>query len=141
MMTPGFSRKACFHAAWHQNTGPRMFTWIVLSNRPGSISIVGPAYGFVAALFTRMSSRPKRSIVARTHASAASMSPALAANTAVSPFISSAAACKPSSLREVSITWAPDSTNPAAMDFPIPLDAPVTSATLPSSLISMGLGT
>jgi hypothetical protein len=27
------------------------------------------------------------------------------------------------------------------MDFPIPLDAPVTSATLPSSLISMGLGT
>src|SRR3954451_20904239 len=136
-ITPGSSRMARFHADWHQNTGPRMFTWNVLSKRDGSMPIVGPAYGLAAALLTRISSRPKRSMVAATQPSPASMSPALAANTAVSPPISAAAASRPSILRDESITLAPDSTKPAAMALPIPREPPVTRATLPSSRISM----
>ena len=50
---------------------------------------------------------------------------------------SAAAACSASSLREVSITFAPDADIVDAMALPIPLDAPVTSATLPSNEISM----
>ena len=37
----------------------------------------------------------------------------------------------------VRITFAPDAANEAAIALPIPRDAPVTSATLPSSEISM----
>src|SRR5437762_1406020 len=137
MMTPGLSRMARCHADWHQNTGPRMLTWNVLSNRAGSMPMVGPAYGLAAALFTRMSRPPKRSMVAATQASAVSMSPALPANTATSPPMSAAAISNPSILRAVSITLAPASTNPATMAFPMPFEAPVTRATLPSSRISM----
>src|SRR5258706_1668116 len=84
-----------------------------------------------------MSRPPKRSTVAVTHALAASMSPALAANTAVSPSISAAAISSRSCLRELSMTLAPASANDPAMARPIPFDAPVTSATLPSSEICM----
>src|SRR3954467_12448497 len=137
MMTPDSSRMARCQTDWHQNTGPRMLTWNVLSNRAGSMPMVGPAYGLAAALFTRMSRPPKRSTVAATQASAISMSPAFPANTATPPPMSAAAICKPSILREVIMTLAPASTNPAAMAFPMPFEAPVTSATLPSSRISM----
>ena len=136
-ITPGWSFIARSHAAWHQNTGPRRLTWKVLSKRPSSTAIVGPMYGLVAALLTRMSNAPKRSRVACTHARAAAVSPALAANTAVSPLISAAAASSWSCLRDDSITFAPAAANEAAMAFPMPFEAPVTSATFPSSEISM----
>ena len=82
-------------------------------------------------------------MVAATHASAASRSPALAANTATSPgapdaAISAAAASSCSCLRELIITLAPDAANCAAIALPMPFDAPVTSAVLPASEISIG---
>jgi len=76
--------------------------------------------------------------VAATQARPASVSPALAAKISVSPSIPAAAAWSWSSLREVSITFAPDATIVAAMARPMPFDAPVTRATLPFSEISMG---
>ena len=49
-----------------------------------------------------------------------------------------AAACSSwSSFRELSITDAPASAIPAAIARPIPFDAPVTSATLPSNVTCM----
>jgi tetratricopeptide (TPR) repeat protein len=42
IITPGLSRIACSHAAWHQNSGPRRLTWNVLSKRPSSTPSVGP---------------------------------------------------------------------------------------------------
>src|SRR4051812_2373081 len=102
------------------------------------MSMLAPMYGLVAALLTRMSTAPKASMVACTAASAWSGSPAFAAKTATSPslpmpaFTASSASC----LRDDSITCAPAFANVSAMDRPMPLDAPVTSATLPSSEIS-----
>ena len=49
----------------------------------------------------------------------------------------SAAASSASCLRDDSITSAPEAENSAAISRPIPRDAPVTSATLPSSRSSM----
>src|SRR4051794_29492455 len=48
-----------------------------------------------------------------------------------------AASLRPSSLRALSITRAPASAKAAAMARPMPFDAPVTMATLPSSLRSI----
>src|SRR4051812_17861528 len=102
------------------------------------MSMLAPMYGLVAALFTRMSTAPKASIVACTAASAWSGSPALAANTATSlslpmpAFTASSASC----LRDDSITCAPAFANVSAIARPMPFDAPVTSATFPSSEIS-----
>src|SRR5438132_13852643 len=93
--------------------------------------------GLVAALFTRMSTRPKRFTVACTHASAWSGSPALAANTSTSPSISAAAFSSCSCFRDDNITLAPDSAIALAIANPIPFDAPVTSAVSPSSRSSM----
>src|SRR5687768_10344809 len=84
-----------------------------------------------------MSSDPKRSTVAATHASACSGSPALAANTSTSPSIRPAASSSASCLRELSMTDAPEPARFRATASPTPRDAPVTSATLPSSRISM----
>ncbi len=66
----------------------------------------------------------------------------MAANTATSPgapdaAISSAAASSWSCLRELIMTLAPDAANCAAIALPMPFDAPVTSAVLPASEISM----
>lgn len=76
-------------------------------------------------------------MVAATQSRATCGSPALPAKTAVSPAISPAAACNASIFLDVSITFAPAADMVAAMAFPIPRDAPVTSATLPSNEICM----
>src|SRR3954453_3513657 len=55
----------------------------------------------------------------------------------MSPPISAAVASSPSILRELIMTFAPASTNPAAIALPMPFEPPVTSATLPSSRISI----
>src|SRR4051794_9181336 len=102
-----------------------------------SIFMSGPMKGLAAALLIRMSMPPNRFMVSSTHAWAASGSPALAANQATSPVMSAAAFSKPSALRDVSMTFAPASAYAAAMALPIPRDAPVTSATLPSSRSSI----
>src|SRR3954447_26126889 len=85
-----------------------------------------------------MSTAPKRSTVASTHAFDASGSPVFAACHATSPCMSAAAFSRASALRDVSITEAPASANAAAMALPMPRDAPVTSATFPSSRSSLG---
>ena len=137
MTDPPRSDMAARQAHWVQISTPSWFTCTVLLARDTSMPIIGPMYGFVAALLTRMSRPPRRSTVAATHASAASGSPALAANQATSPVMEPAASLSWSSLRDEIITRAPASAMAAAMARPIPLEAPVTSATLPSSLSSM----
>ena len=92
-----------------------MLTWSVFSQRGRSISMVGPAYGFAAALFTRMSIAPKRSSVASRQASASSGLPTLPVFHAMSPPISLAAASQPSALRDTIITLAPASTKRLAI--------------------------
>src|SRR6266849_2204852 len=102
------------------------------------MSMLGPRYGFVAALLTRMSTAPNRSTVAWMQASACSGSPALAANVATLPSgIVAATSSRASALRADSMTLAPAAANDAAMAAPIPRDAPVTTAVLPSRLISV----
>jgi hypothetical protein len=91
-------------------------------------------------LLTSTSRRPKRSIVAATHARAPSTSPAFAAKTATSPGIVAAAASSPSSLRLDSITCAPAAAYAVAIALPIPFEAPVMSATLPSNRSSTNAG-
>ena len=54
------------------------------------------------------------------------------------PAISAAAASSWSALRDMSITRAPLADSVAAIALPMPFEAPVTSATLPSNLMSMG---
>jgi len=73
-------------------------------------------------------------------ASACSGSPALAANTAVSPSMAAAAASRSACFRELRTTLAPAPARAAAVARPIPRLAPVTTATLPSSRSSMAGG-
>ena len=94
-------------------------------------------YGLVAALFTKMSSAPKRSMVADTQARPASTSPALAANTSTSPTMSLRASTSASCLRDEIMTFAPAAAKWVAIALPIPRDAPVTNATLPSKRSSI----
>lgn len=96
------------------------------------MSITSPAYGLVAALFTRMSMAPRRSTHAEIAASASSGLPALAANHSL-PGTVAAASWSASSRRAVSITRAPSSVNARAIERPMPREAPVTRATFPSS--------
>ena len=100
--------------------------------------MVAPIDGFVAALFTRMSTAPSCSTVAATHAAAWSGSPAFAAKVAIRApgvvaEIAAAASSSPACLRDESMTAAPPSASDAAIARPMPFDAPVTSATLPRS--------
>ena len=91
-----------------------------------------------------MSIEPKRSTVAATQASACSGSPALATCQATSPARSPAAPSmanlawvRASAFLEEIITEAPASANDAAMAWPMPREAPVINAVLPSSRSSM----
>src|SRR6266511_493817 len=91
---------------------PNWLTRTVFSARGRSRSMRSPMYGLVAALLTRTSSRPSRSVVSATHRSAWSGSPALAtmARTSASPARSSSrsrASRSPSGLRAAITTCAP----------------------------------
>src|SRR3954451_6149602 len=90
------------------------------------------------ALFTRMWTVPKRSIVASTSASTSAWevtSPAR--NAARSPASSSASAAAPlSALRPEIITDTPSARNPAAIPLPMPWVPPVITATFPFNLVS-----
>jgi hypothetical protein len=131
---PPVSRMPQRHALWAQISGPTTLTPTVFIARGTSMSIMGPKYGFVAALLTRMPTDPKRCTVASTHARAASASPAFASNHATrSPPISSATLASDAPRREQIMTRAPCATNASAIARPMPRDAPVTTATLPAS--------
>src|ERR1700733_4060204 len=131
---PPVSRMPHRHALWVRISGPTTWTPTVFIARGTSMSIMGPKYGFVAALLTRMSTDPKRSTVASTHARAASGSPAFASNQATPPPpISSATLASDAPRREEIMTRAPCAANASAIPRPMPRDAPVTTATLPAS--------
>src|SRR5438445_3812244 len=115
MTDPPRSDMVAFQAHWVQTRAPSWLTCTVLLARETSIPIMGPMYGLVAALLTRMSRPPRRSTVAATQASAASGSPALAANQETSPDMEAAASLSWSSFRDEIITRAPASAMAAAM--------------------------
>ena len=127
---PPFASIVARQASWAQTSAPRTFTRKVLSQASRSASIVRPMTGLVAALLISTSMPPSRSIVAATHASAWSGSPALAANVArrapgTSASIPCAASSSASCFRDDSITAAPSRAYAVAMPSPIPFDAPV----------------
>src|SRR5690349_14170100 len=84
-----------------------------------------------------MSTRPNRSIVAVTQASASAGSPAFAACHAASPSMVATAASRASAFREEIITRAPLAANSCAIARPMPREPPVISATRPSRRTSI----
>ena len=96
----------------------------------------------MAALLTRMSRPPKRSMVAATQASACVGVAGVGgvARRPSPPHLGRRGLRARPACATTSITGAPDAAYAAAMARPIPCDAPVTSATFPSSRISMSAG-
>src|SRR3984893_11675455 len=134
-ITPPCSFIHALHARWHSNSGPTRLTSSTLATARGSVSIIGPKAGFVPALLTRMSRRPRRSTQWPMDASIASGSPAEPAYTVASaPIVRSAASVSSSSccLRASTQTDAPAAAYASAIARPIPRVPPVTSATFPS---------
>ena len=139
--TPPRSAMVAATASWIQARTPSWFTSTVLAARDRSMPTIGPKYGLVAALLTRMSRAPNRSTVAATHLRACSGSPALATCQATgpsSPASVSAAPARASAFLDDSITAAPASARRRAMASPMPRLAPVTRAVRPSSRRSTG---
>ncbi len=135
------------HRLWAERAhrmGPSWLTVHVFCNAPRSTSASAPGAGFVPALLTRMSHDPNSSTARRTVASACSASSARAtmvcsrSPAAVAAMIRSRASSRFSGLRPVMITpAAPLRRNSTATASPMPLLAPVTTATLPSTRISI----
>src|SRR5581483_6979418 len=114
--------------------GPLTLTSLTLSKAASAVSTSGPNCGLVAALLTRMSRRPKASIVCATARSMSSARPAWAgAAMAVPPpaVISSTTAWQASGLREQTATWPPAWAKARAMARPMPRLPPVTRAARP----------
>ena len=119
-------RNPAFTAAAVQTTTDSWLTSNVFWARAMSMSIMGPKYGLVPALLTRMSSPPKRATVAATHACASSGIPTWAATQAtwssVAPLATSpaAASARSPAVRDVIMTFAPASAKRPAMASPMP---------------------
>ena len=115
-------------------SGPRQLTSIILSRRGRSISIIGPKYGFVAALFTRTSSRRAARRVAATHAARLVRVAGVGRRTTRRRRRCRAAAglASSSGLRASSITRAPAAASSRDRAADARATPPVTSATLPS---------
>ncbi len=107
--TPPCSAIHAVQHFWVHSSGPVRLTWMVFSQRARSTSIVGPAYGLVAALFTRTSTAPNCSSVPSTTRSMSSGLPALPAIQAAPWPISAAACSHTSALRLLIMTLAPAS--------------------------------
>ena len=97
------------------------------------MSTSGPKYGFVAALFTRMSSDPNLAIVSLTTRSASLLEPTCATTAATFSWSLKVAraSLRFSSFLEEMTTLAPLSWSACAIARPIPLLAPVINATFP----------
>ena len=116
----------------------------VLSMAPWSTSMIGPPEGLVPALLTRMSQPPNLSMAAATVATASSSSSALATlawideGSAPASASEASASSRFSARRPVMTTpRAPLRSSSRAVAAPIPLLAPVTMATLSSTLASI----
>ena len=141
MITPGWSLNARSHADWHQNTGPRTLTSNVLSKRAGVDAERG-AEVRVGGGVVDEDVEAAEALDGRGHAGVGGVDVAGVGGedgdvAAASP---AAAASSRRCLRDDSITRAPVAAISAAMARPIPFDAPVTSATFPSSRSSMSAG-
>ena len=136
-------RRPARTAAPVQTSTESWFTSNVFWARTTSMSIIGPKYGLVPALLTRMSRPPKRATVSATHDRASSGLPTWAAVQATrssgAPAATSpaAASARSSAVRDVIITFAPASTNREAMPRPMPRLPPVMSAVFPLSSSSI----
>ena len=136
-------RNPAFTAAAVHDRTASWLTSNVFCARTMSMSIIGPKYGLVPALLTRMSSRPKRATVAATQDCASSGLPTWAAVQANRPSAAppatrpATASARSSALREVIMTLAPASAKRAAMARPIPRLPPVISAVFPLSSSSI----
>src|SRR5207248_8839327 len=97
----------------------------------------GPEIGFVAALLIRVSIRPRRSSDCSTSFRSSSSRPPWAAIATALParfeFNRAASWSRSACLRLASTTVAPCSTSASVIASPIPLLAPVTRATRPST--------
>src|SRR5918992_96378 len=103
-------------------------------------SIGAPSIGplsITPALLTTVSSRPSSALTRSTAANACKRSVMSAATTRARPASSAASCSKRSARRATSATVAPRAASALAVASPIPLLAPVTSATVPSSRSAM----
>src|SRR3954451_20417766 len=132
---PPLSRIQLAQACWVQASTASTLTSNTLRTAPRSASIIGPYCGLTAALLTRQSSRPKRSITCATAACWCSGSSAPPRADVATPVPSGSrrrtASSSSSGLRAVMQTLPPRATNSCAIPSPMPRVAPVTSAALP----------
>ena len=136
MMRPARARIIVASACWMHKCAPVRFVRITASQSSAFIRMDRPSR-VIAALFTKISSRPNFSIICLNPAftccaSATSILTARAVPPAAA--ISPASAVSFFSFRAATATFAPASTSARAVSRPMPCDAPVTSATLPFKL-------
>ena len=120
-------------AASTRNTGPRRLTSMDFAYASG-VKLPMSSRSAVAALFTTMSRRPKRSTVRSTSAWTASSSPMCVGTPMAWPpaaVSAASASAHESALRLATATLAPAATKPSAIDRPMPRVPPVTIATRP----------
>ena len=126
-----------------QTSTESWFTSNVFCALTRSMSIMGPKYGLVPALFTSTWRPPKRATVSATQALASSGRPtweaiqATRSSGAPAATRPAAASARSSALRLVIMTLAPASTNLEAVARPMPRLPPVTSAVFPLSSSSI----
>jgi len=136
MILPPPCFSICGTTALHTRKTPFKLVSRILSTWPSSAVSSGPKWGLVAALLIATSTWPKVSTVCATSAVTSSVWPTWACRASASPpaaSISSATICTFSNLRLLTTTFAPACASRSAIARPMPRDAPVTTATFPSS--------
>src|SRR5947209_2077467 len=131
----------CASAALVQYISAETLRSSIRFHSPTSASGIGPS-SMTPALLTRVSSRPKCATVSATTARARCSSVTSASSTSASPpaaRMRAASASSRSRRRATSATCAPCAASATAVASPIPELAPVTSATVPSSVPAMAL--
>src|SRR5258706_7600624 len=111
------------------------FEFMILSKASSESPLMVPKYGLTAALQTKMSMRPHRSLVRETNASTSALREILQGMTVASPpspRIALATSSHGSGLRLETTTLAPRRAIHSAIERPMPRLDPVITATLPS---------
>src|SRR5713101_8843023 len=132
MMRPARARIIAGKACWMHRCAPVRFVRITASQSSAFMRIASPSR-VIAALFTKMSSRPNFSSTCLNPALTCSASATSIFTANASPpaaKISFTNDASFSSFRAATATFAPASASARAVSRPIPCEAPVTSATL-----------